>query len=144
VDYGHAEVQANWHRDPREYAIMSTGFVSDGHGCVKGINTVQVEWVFDEKQKRWTFVQIEGSERFHKADLVLLALGFTGPETQLLKQLNVGVDQRGNVRSTSPYATSVPGVFAAGDCRRGQSLVVWGIREGREAAKHVDAFLQIK
>jgi glutamate synthase (NADPH/NADH) small chain len=86
--------------------------------------------------------RVPGSEFSIDADLVLIAIGFSGPKTEgLLEQLPVEFDARGNVKSDASYATSVPGIFTAGDMRRGQSLVVWAIAEGRKAAHHVDKFL---
>lgn len=125
-------------KDPREYCTLSKNFVSDGNGRVKGINTVKVEWKKDESG-RWQMKEIVGSEKFFKADLVLLAMGFLGPENECLKKLSVNQDGRTNiVTPKGKYSTSVPGVFAAGDCRRGQSLIVWGINEGRQAAREID------
>lgn len=87
--------------------------------------------------------EIEGSERILEADLVLLAMGFLGPESYVAKALEIEFDQRSNYSAEhGEFQTSVPGVFAAGDCRRGQSLVVWGINEGRGAARSIDQFLQ--
>jgi glutamate synthase (NADPH/NADH) len=125
VDYGHAEVQAHKQRDPREYCVMSKDFVDDGAGNVRGINTVRVEWT-KNPHGGWDMAQVEGSEQFFEADLVLLSMGFLGPEDRALG--GVEKDARKNVK-TSPgkYATSVEGVFAAGDCRRGQSLIVWWV-----------------
>ena len=123
VDYGHSEVQAKYGKDPREYCVMSKDFVDDGNGNVKGINTVRVEW---QRSPRggWDMKQVEGSEQFFPADMVLLSMGFLGPEDKALGDLER--DGRKNVK-TAPghYSTSEPGVFAAGDCRRGQSLIVW-------------------
>jgi len=142
LDYGHEEVKVQYGKDPREYSILSTDFVSNGEGKVKGINTIKVEWTKDEKGQ-WQMKKLPGSERFFPADLVLLSMGFLGPEDALLKQLGVQIDPRSNIKTQGPnsYATSLPGVFAAGDCRRGQSLIVWGINEGRSAAREVDQFL---
>jgi len=141
VDYGHAEVQVVHGKDPREYQILSKEFVSNGAGAVKGINTVKVEWTKDDKD-RWQMKEIPGTERFFPADLVLLSMGFLGPENDVIKALNVKQDSRTNI-STSPgrYCTNIPNVFAAGDCRRGQSLIVWGINEGRQAAREIDLYL---
>lgn len=140
VDYGHSEVKTHMGRDPREYCVMSTEFVDDGSGRVKGINTVRVEWT-KSATGGWDMKTVEGSEQFFPADLVLLSMGFLGPEDRLLGD-DVERDGRKNVK-TNPghYATNIPGVFAAGDCRRGQSLIVWGINEGRQAAREVDSFL---
>ena len=87
------------------------------------------------------FAPVEGTEFEIKADLVLLAMGFLHPEQELLDQVGVQKDPRGNVKAVSPYTTSVPGVFAAGDARRGQSLIVWAINEGRQCARMVDRYL---
>ncbi|KAL7752751.1 glutamate synthase [NADH] [Sorochytrium milnesiophthora] len=142
VDYGHNEVQVMHGKDPRQYQVLSKSFVSDGHGNVRGINAVRVQWSKD-LSGRWAMAQVPGSETFYPADLVLLAMGFVGPEQALLRQLGVEQDARQNVKTSSSgkYATSIPRVFAAGDCRRGQSLIVWGIREGREAAREMDVML---
>ncbi|KAK9314867.1 hypothetical protein V1522DRAFT_430439 [Lipomyces starkeyi] len=140
VDYGHSEVVAHYGKDPREYCIMSKEFVSDGEGNVKGINTARVEWKRTESGG-WQMSQIPGSEQFFPADLVLLSMGFVGPEAQ---NLEVQRDGRGNVESlkgaSSIYQVD-DGLFAAGDCRRGQSLIVWGIQEGRQCARAVDQYL---
>ncbi|KAJ8657427.1 hypothetical protein O0I10_006983 [Lichtheimia ornata] len=142
VDYGHSEVQAHFGKDPREYCVMSKEFVKDAEGNVKGINTVRVEWSKDENG-RWAMKDVPGSEEFFPADLVLLSMGFLGPEEALVKQLSLKQDGRTNIETPKgKYNTSAPGVFAAGDCRRGQSLIVWGINEGRQCAREVDFFLE--
>jgi glutamate synthase (NADPH/NADH) len=140
VDYGHSEVKTHMGKDPREYCVMSTEFVDDGSGRVKGINTVRVEWT-KSPTGGWDMKTVEGSEQFFPADLVLLSMGFLGPEDRLLGE-EIERDPRKNVK-TPPghYSTNIPGVYAAGDCRRGQSLIVWGINEGRQCAREVDAFL---
>eukprot|EP00158_Paraphelidium_tribonemae_P009771 Partr_v1_DN28960_c0_g1_i1_m24917 putative glutamate synthase len=142
VDYGHNEVKAIHGRDPREYCVLSKSFVSDGNGRVAGINTVRVQWT-KEANGRWSMKEIAGSEKLFKADLVLLAMGFLGPEKGLLEQLQVEQDPRTNIKTAGAesYATNVEGIFAAGDCRRGQSLIVWGINEGRQAARQIDRYL---
>ena len=141
VDYGHAEADAVYNKDPREYCILSKEFVSNGDGGVKGINTISVEWAKDENDK-WKMSQIQNSERFYPADLILLAMGFLGPEKELISQLGVTTDQKSNIETNKGiYTTSVPGIFAAGDCHRGQSLIVWGINEGRQAAREIDLYL---
>ncbi|KAJ8327840.1 glutamate synthase [NADH] [Batrachochytrium dendrobatidis] len=161
VDYGHAEAATIFGKDPRQYCILSKEFVSDGSGHVKGINTIRVEWTRTD-QGGWKMGEVPGSEQFFPADMVLLSMGFLGPEKELIQQLQVKQDMRSNIvtmalgddhGSTLPggnapmsalggtYATSVPGVFAAGDCRRGQSLIVWGINEGRQAARQIDLHL---
>ncbi|KAI8846077.1 putative glutamate synthase Glt1 [Chytridium lagenaria] len=126
MDYGHAEVQVVHGRDPREFQILSKEFVSDGNGKVKGINTVRVEWTKDEKGA-WRMAEVAGSEKFFEADMVLLAMGFLGPEGMTTRQTNIETP-------VGRYATSVAGVFAAGDCRRGQSLIV-------QAARELDVYL---
>ncbi|KAI9029854.1 hypothetical protein CLU79DRAFT_831602 [Phycomyces nitens] len=142
VDYGHSEVKAHFGNDPREYCVLSKEFVSDGEGAIKGINTVRVEWTKDDAG-RWAMKEIEGSEQFFEADLVLLSMGFLGPEEAVCKQLSLKQDGRSNIE-TPKGKFSVPnvdGVFAAGDCRRGQSLIVHGINEGRLCAREVDQHL---
>ena len=124
VDYGHAEVKTHMGRDPREYCVMSKEFVDDGKGGVAGINTVRVEWT-KSVAGGWDMKQVEGSEQFFPADLVLLSMGFLGPEDRVLGD-DVEKDGRKNIKTPpGKYNTSIPGVFAAGDCRRGQSLIVW-------------------
>ena len=123
----------------REYAINTRRFLGEG-GRVKALETVRVEMKPDNG--RMQFVEVPGTEKIYPADLVLLAMGFLGPETDgAISQLNLKLDNRGNVVADENYQTSLPGVFAAGDLRRGQSLVVWAISEGRQAARGVDEFL---
>ncbi len=140
VDYGQEEAAARFGADPRRYSISTKRFVGE-NGCVKAIETVGIEWVSDNG--RMTTREVPGSAQSWPADLVLLALGFVGPEKGgMLEQLGVGLDPRGNVAADERKMTSVPGVFTAGDMRRGQSLVVWAIAEGRQAAAGVDAYLR--
>ena len=124
VDYGHTEVRQHMGKDPREFCIMSEEFVDDGSGKVKGINTMRVEWT-KSASGGWDMKKVEGSQQFFPADLVLLSMGFLGPEARVLGD-EIEKDARKNVK-TPPgrYSTNVEGVFAAGDCRRGQSLIVW-------------------
>ncbi|KAF7269671.1 hypothetical protein GWI33_017287 [Rhynchophorus ferrugineus] len=140
VDYGHEEVRVRYGADPRVFSIMTQEFVDDGNGNVSGIKTVQVEWKKDETG-RWQMNTVPGTEKVFEADLVLLAMGFLGPERAIGDQLELELDPRSNFQ-TNNYRTSVENVFAAGDCRRGQSLVVWAISEGRQAARAVDEYLQ--
>lgn len=141
LDYGQEEAAALWGEDPRQYLIQSKRFVADEMGNVKGILTVQIEWKKDESG-RMTPVEIPGTEKVWEADLVLLAMGFLGPEDQLVNQLGLDRDPRSNVKAEyGKFETSVEGVFAAGDMRRGQSLVVWAINEGRAAARECDRYL---
>ena len=126
--------------DPREYAVVTKSILDDGKGNVAGIETVRVEWI--NNGGRMEMHEIPGSEFIHKADLVLLAMGFVGPETYISEPIDIELDARGNYQADyGDYQTSVAGVFAAGDCRRGQSLVVWGINEGRGAARSIDEYL---
>jgi len=141
VDYGHQEASAKFGKDPREYRVLSKRFLDDGNGSVAGVETVRVEWGKDADGK-WQMSEVPGSEEIFEADLVFLAMGFLGPEDTLAEQLGLERDPRSNFKAEyGKYATSTEGVFAAGDCRRGQSLVVWGIAEGRGAARAVDTFL---
>lgn len=140
LDYGQEEAAAIFGADPRRYAVQTTKFGGDANGHVSGIHTVQVEWCRDNG--RLVPKNIPGTERVFPAQLVLFALGFSGPESQLLDQLGIEKDARSNVRAEyGQFATSIPGVFAAGDMRRGQSLVVWAINEGRGAARECDRYL---
>ena len=124
VDYGHTEVKAHMGRDPREYCIMSKDFVGDDQGRVRGINVNRVEWT-KSATGGWDMRTVEGSEQFFPADLVLLSMGFLGPEERLLGS-EIERDARKNIKTPpGQYNTNVPGIFAAGDCRRGQSLIVW-------------------
>jgi len=124
VDYGHTEVRQHMGKDPREFCIMSEDFVDDGTGKVKGINTMRVEWT-KSASGGWDMKKVEGSQQFFPADLVLLSMGFLGPEGRVLGD-EIEKDARKNVKTPQgKYCTNVEGVFAAGDCRRGQSLIVW-------------------
>ena len=122
----------------REFAISTKEFVGE-KGKLTGLKTVRVEW------KDGKMVEVAGSEQTLKADLVLLAMGFVSPVASILETFGIDKDNRGNAKASTEfaggYATNVPKVFAAGDIRRGQSLVVWAIREGRQAARAVDEFL---
>jgi glutamate synthase (NADPH/NADH) small chain len=141
VDYGHEEAAAKFGKDPREYCVLSKRFVDDGKGRVAGVETVRVEWNKGDDGK-WQMTEVPGSDAVFEADLIFLAMGFLGPEDTLAEQLGLERDPRSNIKAEyGNYATSAEGVFAAGDCRRGQSLVVWGIAEGRGAARAVDTFL---
>lgn len=145
VDYAHAEAKEVHGKDPRVYCISTEAFVDDGHGHVSGIKTVDVEWERDEKTGRFTMKKVDGSDRVWKADHVILAMGFLHPEATLPTALGLETDGRSNIKAnTTDFKTSKDGVFAAGDCRRGQSLVVWAIAEGRDAAAQVDGYLMAK
>ena len=142
MDYGQEETAALYGCDPRLYCLRTKRLAGDGEGAVKEVHTVRVEWL-EGPNGRPAPVEIPGTERVYPAQMVLLALGFLGPEDALPKEIGVARDARTNVW-TNPggYATSIPGVFAAGDMRRGQSLVVWAIQEGREAAKEVAGYVE--
>ena len=136
VDYGHEESMQASGKDPREFTVATKRF--DGDGKVEALETVRVRWV-DQPGGRKTLEEIDGSKKRYEADLVLLAMGFLGPEPEVLGELAMEQDARSNFSADlSRFVTSVPGVFAAGDCRRGQSLVVWAIAEGRAAARAID------
>jgi glutamate synthase (NADPH/NADH) small chain len=140
LDYGQEEAEALFGHEPRLYAIQTTKFEGDANGHVAAIHTVRVEWVKDNGRPGPK--PIPGTEQVFPAQLILFALGFSGPENQLLDQLGVEKDPRSNAKAEyGRFHTSVPGVFAAGDMRRGQSLVVWAINEGRGAARECDRFL---
>jgi NAD(P)H-dependent glutamate synthase small subunit len=141
VDYGHEEATEKFGDDPREYCVLSKGFIRGDDGNVAGIRTVQVEWAKDDTG-RFQMKEVEGSEKEWKADLILLALGFLGPEHYIAEHLDVELDGRSNYQSShGEFETNIPKLFSAGDCRRGQSLVVWAINEGRGAARSIDECL---
>lgn len=141
MDYGQEEAAAKFGSDPRAYLRTATRFEGDENGSVKAIHTVEVEW---ERNEQGQFIpkHIPGTEKVIPAQLVLLAMGFLGPEQPLLDAIGLDRDARSNIKSEyGKYTTSIPNVFAAGDCRRGQSLVVWAFNEGRGAARECDRFL---
>ncbi len=143
VDYGHEEVAAKWGEDPRDYAIESVRFNDDDNGNLKSITVTQVDWS-KPVENGPPFSRVVGSEKTIEADLVLLAMGFLGPEHYVVEALKdeMQLDPRSNYQAThGEFTTSIPSVFAAGDCRRGQSLVVWAINEGRGAARAIDLHL---
>jgi glutamate synthase (NADPH/NADH) small chain len=140
MDYGQEEAAAQFGADPRGYLTTVKRLVGES-GAVKEVVTVDITWTRNA-QGQLVALEVAGSERTRPAQLVLLAMGFLGPEQALLKEMGVAVDGRSNVTAEyGRYATSVKGVFAAGDCRRGQSLVVWAINEGRGVAREVDRYL---
>jgi glutamate synthase (NADPH) small chain len=151
VDYGHAEAAAKFdysqvegkqlEGDPREFAIQTSEFVGDENGNLKALKTVRVDWSKPQENGP-PFTVVEGSEQEWPCDLVFMALGFSGPEQFIADELGIEKDPRSNFKAEyGNYATSIDGIFAAGDCRRGQSLVVWAINEGREAARECDRYL---
>jgi glutamate synthase (NADPH/NADH) small chain len=141
LDYGQEEAEAKFGDDPRVYLTTVKEFVADAAGRLEALVTVQVRWERDD-QGRFVPIEVPGTAKTLPAQLALLAMGFLGPEQPLLDDLGVGRDARSNIDADpGRYATSLKGVFAAGDCRRGQSLVVWAIREGRGAARECDRYL---
>ena len=141
LDYGQEEAAAKFGADPRVYLTTAKRFVSDDHGQVKAVHTVQVQWERNENGQ-WMPKEVPGTEQVRPAQLILLAMGFLGPEQPLLDSLGVERDPRTNIKADyGKYQTSIPKVFAAGDCRRGQSLVVWAFNEGRGAARECDRYL---
>ena len=141
VDYGQEEAAALWGADPRHFAVATRSFRGDGAGRVEALEIADVEWVTGP-DGRAAPREVVGTERVVPADLVLLAMGFLGPERSLPEQLGCGFRPAGTILTDAKAMTTVPGVFAAGDCARGQSLVVWAIQEGRRAAVGVDRFLE--
>ncbi len=140
-DYGQEEAAAVYGADPRTYLTTATKFEGDADGNLKAVHTVEVAWGKNDKGQ-FVPTPVPGTEQIRPAGLVLLAMGFLGPEQNLPESLGVERDLRSNIRAEyGNYATSIPGVFAAGDCRRGQSLVVWALNEGRGAARECDRYL---
>ena len=141
MDYGQEEAAAKFGDDPRVYLTTATHFEGDANGNVKSVHVVDVEWKKDDKGN-FGPQKVPGTEKVLPAQLILLAMGFLGPEQPLLEALGLERDARSNVKAEhEKYTTSLPGVFAAGDCRRGQSLVVWAFNEGRGAARECDRYL---
>ena len=142
MDYGQEEAAARFGDDPRVYLTTVKKFVGGADGNLESIVTVEVRWQRNDKGAMVP-VEVPGTEQVRPAQLVLLAMGFLGPEQPLLADIGVERDSRSNVQAEyGRYQTSIKGVFAAGDCRRGQSLVVWAINEGRGAAAACDRYLQ--
>jgi len=127
----------------REWSILTKEFVGDKSGKLVGLKTVEVKWK-KIPGERPQLIEKVGSEKEWPCDLALLALGFTGPEKTVPQQFGLELDERGNIKGENDYQTQKPSIFTAGDCRRGQSLIVWAISEGREAAHQVDTFLMGK
>ena len=141
LDYGQEEAAAVFGQDPRVYLTTAKKFEGDENGHVKAVHTVEIKWEKDE-QGRFVPKEVPGTEQVRPVQLVLLAMGFLGPEQPLLEALGVERDPRTNVKADyGKFSTSIKGVFAAGDARRGQSLVVWAFNEGRAAARECDRYL---
>ena len=141
MDYGQEEAADLQGGDPRQYLVQTKRFIKDESGKLTGLELVDIQWGKDE-QGRFVPQEVDGSLRVIPAQLVLLAMGFTGPESNIIGQFSLDTDPRSNVKAAhGKFATNLTGVFAAGDMRRGQSLVVWAINEGRGAARECDRFL---
>jgi len=141
LDYGQEEAAAVFGADPRKYLVTAKKFIADDNGNVKGLEIVNIEWARDDKG-RFVPKEVAGTEKVLPVQLVLLAMGFLGPEETVLKGIGVEQDERSNAKAEyGKFSTNVQGVFAAGDMRRGQSLIVWAINEGRGCARALDEFL---
>ena len=141
MDYGQEEAAAVQGQDPRSYLVQTKRFIKDDAGNLSGLEICEIEWAKDD-QGRFTPQEKPGTARVLPAQLTLLAMGFLGPEQEIVEKFALETDARSNVKAEhEKYTTNVPGVFAAGDMRRGQSLVVWAINEGRGAARECDRFL---
>jgi glutamate synthase (NADPH/NADH) small chain len=141
MDYGQEEAAAVQGQDPRSYLVQTKRFIKDDAGNLSGLEICEIEWAKDD-QGRFTPQEKPGTTRVLPAQLTLLAMGFIGPEQEIVEKFALETDARSNVKAEhEKYTTNVPGVFAAGDMRRGQSLVVWAINEGRGAARECDRFL---
>lgn len=140
MDYAYKEAEAKLGEDPRQYSIQTKKIVADENGNVKELHTVQMEKLKDD-EGRFYFQEIPGSERIWPAQLVFIAIGFEGTDQPLLSQFGVDTDNQKVKAAYGEFKTNVEGVFAAGDSRRGQSLIVWAINEGREAAQSVNRYL---
>ena len=141
MDYGQEEAAAAYGADPRVYLTTAKKFLTDDQGNVSGVHLVEIRWERNDKGQ-FTPVDVPGTDRVVPAQLVLLAMGFVGPEQPLLESLGLERDPRSNIKAEhGRFTTSIPKMFAAGDCRRGQSLVVWAFNEGRGAARECDRYL---
>lgn len=141
TDYGQQEAAAVFGEEPRKYSTMTRRIIGDLKGNVEAIETVEVEWIKDESGAI-SPKEVPGSKKIIKAQMLLVAMGFTGPEDALLEHLKIERDSRSNIKTEQgKYSTNVKGIFAAGDVRRGQSLIVWAIDEGRRAAKECNEYL---
>lgn len=142
TDYGQEEAIALFGKDPRIYGTTVKEFIRDKDGRLTKVLCIKVERVWDQKTRRYTMKETEGTEFEVNADIVLIAAGFLGAQEETASIFGVELNERFNVKTKEEaYETSRKKVFAAGDMHRGQSLVVWAIREGREAAREVDAYL---
>ncbi|PAV29422.1 glutamate synthase [Virgibacillus profundi] len=140
VEYAHKEATAKFGADPRQYCIRTKRFVSDENGAVKELHTIEMKKSKDGSGK-FIFKEIPGTEKVWPAQVVFIAIGFEGPELQVLNQFRINTSMRKVDAKYGDFATNIEKVFAAGDARRGQSLIVWAINEGREVARKVDHYL---
>ncbi len=141
LDYGQEEAKALQGEDPRQYLVMTERFIDDGNGNLAGLEIIEIEWGKDDNG-RFVPMKKEDTRRTISAQLATLAMGFLGPEQPVVSQMGMTTDARSNIKADhGKFKTNIDGIFAAGDCRRGQSLVVWAINEGRGAAREVDNFL---
>ncbi|MDM5199192.1 glutamate synthase subunit beta [Fictibacillus enclensis] len=140
MDYAYEEAEAKFGKDPRQYTVQTKKLVADEEGNLKELHTVQTVFTTDEEGKA-VLKEVPGTEKVWPAQLVFIAIGFEGTEQPLLQQFGVNANNQKIEAKHGDYRTNVEGVFAAGDARRGQSLIVWAIQEGREAAREVDKYL---
>ncbi|MDN4073153.1 glutamate synthase small subunit [Fictibacillus terranigra] len=140
MDYAYEEAQAKFGEDPRQYTVQTKKIVADEEGNLKELHTVQMQYSVNAQGKP-ELKEIPGTEKVWPAQLVFIAIGFEGPEQPLLQQFGVNTENQKIAAKHGDYRTNIDGVFAAGDARRGQSLIVWAIQEGREAAREVDKYL---
>jgi glutamate synthase (NADPH/NADH) small chain len=140
MDYGQEEAKEVFGSDPREYLTATKKFLGDGNGNLRALLIHEIEW--KQENGKYMPVEVSGSEREIPAQVAFLAMGFLGPEDVIAEELGLDRDARSNVDAEyGKFVTNVEGVFAAGDMRRGQSLIVWAINEGRAAARECDRFL---
>ena len=144
IEYGAQEVIATMGKTPQKYNTIAKEFIGDENGKLNGVTTIQVKTA--RVGGKTIQKEIEGSEKFYKADLVLLAMGYVGPEDEFVEKTNLKIKQKGEISTIvdKDYKTAQQKVFVAGDCRRGQSLVVWAIKEGREVSEKINSFLNQK
>lgn len=140
LEYAYEEAEAKYGKDPREYLIQTTKMVPDAKGNLKELHTIQMEKILGEDGYHF-FREVPGTEKVWPAQFVFVAIGFEGPELTLPTQFGVNIVNKKIAASTKDYATNVEGIFTAGDARKGQSLIVWAIKEGQEVAKKVDAYV---
>ncbi|WP_226034817.1 glutamate synthase small subunit [Aquibacillus saliphilus] len=140
LDYAHKEAKAKFGEDIRQYSIQTKKFVADNDGNLKELHTIEMKKTRDENGM-FVYEEVPGTEKIWPAQLVLIAIGFEGPEQPVLKEFGVNIVNRKAEAEYGDFSTNIEGVFAAGDTRRGQSLIVWAINEGREVAHAVDEYL---